>query len=48
LLALASLGRKQAALQYEIFFNEDESEAVVFERTATPMPRSSIFPTSAI
>jgi quinol monooxygenase YgiN len=40
--------RDSGTLQYEIFFNEDESEAVSSSATVMPMPRSSTFPTSAI
>ena len=39
--------RDPGTLQYEVFFNHDESEAIVFERYKDATPRWSISPTSA-
>ena len=39
--------RDPGTLQYEVFFNDDESETIVFCDTKTPTPRWSISPKSA-
>jgi len=40
--------KDRGTLQYEIFFNEDESEALVFERYRDADAALEHFPTSAI